>query len=123
MLRRSFRLLTEPASLKPRVVSRVVREHARGFRLLTEPASLKRPTCPVPTPTPTSPGFRLLTEPASLKRGVFSVQRDDLDGFPAPHRAGLIEASGAGLGARARARFRLLTEPASLKLRPCVQPV
>ena len=87
-----FRLLTEPASLKP--AGRVVclPDGRVGFRLLTEPASLKRPRAPTRARPKTRP-------------------------FPAPHRAGLIEALRRAAPPRKRTpRFRLLTEPASLKL-------
>ena len=41
-------------------------------------------------------GFRLLTEPASLKPLSFgSLTHAAVMVFPAPHRAGLIEAPGA----------------------------
>ena len=86
----SFRLLTEPASLKRERPCLLPRRRAR-FRLLTEPASLKllvADHC-----DPATPGFRLLTEPASLKHihDNLPVLRS-LDTFPAPHGAGLIEA-------------------------------
>ena len=109
----SFRLLTEPASLKrgSRVRAPTVDP---GFRLLTEPASLKRHRG-VPRVRPYV-RFRLLTEPASLKPGLDDAEPARVVRFPAPHRAGLIE---AGSRARAPSRtadsFRLLTEPASLK--------
>ena len=62
----SFRLLTEPASLKLEAGGGVVDDAGEGFRLLTEPASLKR----------------------------VAIHCGSADGlaFPAPHRAGLIEA-------------------------------
>ena len=61
----SFRLLTEPASLKrARMSDR--RGHPRGFRLLTEPASLKRRRHRRRVHQGMA-SFRLLTEPASLK--------------------------------------------------------
>ena len=63
-------------------------------------------------------GFRLLTEPASLKRQLLGAHLLELVVFPAPHRAGLIEATCLPGGPAERTGcFRLLTEPASLKLR------
>ena len=137
-----FRLLTEPASLKRhdggeevRIAMRFPAPHRAGliearvrvsgattralrFRLLTEPASLKR----CGSGWRPSPGgrFRLLTEPASLKHLVDArIPRRRLQGFPAPHRAGLIEAAScARTPSRGSSSFRLLTEPASLKPSP-----
>ena len=85
----SFRLLTEPALLK---LGRHRRDDGRGdrFRLLTEPASLKQPAVRVQRHHGT--GFRLLTEPASLKRSIAIAIPVHTKRFPAPHRAGLIEA-------------------------------
>ena len=114
---RGFRLLTEPASLKLALrasdLSAVI-----GFRLLTEPASLK-------LQGPDSERtlrvrFRLLTEPASLKRPGCRGGAPATPAFPAPHRAGLIEAGGRAPPLRSHGSpcFRLLTEPASLKLNP-----
>ena len=116
--RSSFRLLTEPASLKPRRAPAGQLLADRGFRLLTEPASLKRMVRLLVY----DPGgcFRLLTEPASLKpSGRTATLRTNRRAFPAPHRAGLIEASRRGTPASGpgTAGFRLLTEPASLKRR------
>ena len=60
------------------------------FRLLTEPASLKQRHQPIVQRH--QPSFRLLTEPASLKRRQRGCAGDVRRRFPAPHRAGLIEA-------------------------------
>ena len=133
-----FRLLTEPASLK-RCPGRRAGSAAGRFRLLTEPASLKRPHVRVSRHFPAG-GFRLLTEPASLKHPAPGRTMAECLEFPAPHRAGLIEAryhkvplrSPGAFPAPHRAglieattgppepplfvgSFRLLTEPASLK--------
>ena len=67
-----FRLLTEPASLKPLMMSRCRFPRGR-FRLLTEPASLKRGLLRRERPADAS--FRLLTEPASLKPGRAEQRR------------------------------------------------
>ena len=116
----SFRLLTEPASLKRLGVDRGADRDA-GFRLLTEPASLKRNRVvragypPSPFPAPHRAGLiEATTRPSSSSSA---------SGFPAPHRAGLIEAwAPPRTGAQGRTgSFRLLTEPASLK-RPGRRP-
>ena len=61
-----------------------------GFRPFTGPASLKHL---LPHDLhPAVPGFRPFTGPASLKRAVGFIDADVI-GFPALHRAGLIEAS------------------------------
>ena len=63
-----------------------------------------------------TPGFRLLTEPASLKQLGTAPVTTAVQEFPAPHRAGLIEAGRPPRSAfRPAGCFRLLTEPASLK--------
>ena len=65
---------------------------------------------------PLDAGFRLLTEPASLKPAPGRLQNVQVEGFPAPHRAGLIEATVTDPSPPIfRGSFRLLTEPASLK--------
>ena len=43
--------------------------------------------------------FRLLTEPASLKQRAAGQYHDPQCEFPAPHRAGLIEAASRGMRA------------------------
>ena len=60
------------------------------FRLLTEPASLKQLLADRPPRRAGS--FRLLTEPASLKHHRRRCRFGAARVFPAPHRAGLIEA-------------------------------
>ena len=87
---------------------------ADSFRLLTEPASLKRPRETAGQGPVGS--FRLLTEPASLKHYDGCRNDDCRCEFPAPHGAGLIEAEEEVMNKNSIAMgFRLLTEPASLK--------
>ena len=69
----SFRLLTEPASLK-RTRRDLPLPRRLRFRLLTEPASLKH-DAGEPFLNPRRVCFRLLTEPASLKRGTSGSAR------------------------------------------------
>ena len=110
-----FRLLTEPASLKP----------GRRGSALARPGRFPAPhraglieALGAHDGPPGPAGFRLLTEPASLKRLASprpALPRQAV--FPAPHRAGLIEASRwRAASISTPPSFRLLTEPASLKL-------
>ena len=86
-----FRLLTEPASLK-RFNRLPIFAYSIRFRLLTEPASLKLAYRSGESPL-LALSFRLLTEPASLKQKQPRHNGGDGRWFPAPHRAGLIEAT------------------------------
>ena len=87
-----FRLLTEPASLKLGNIGggwKVVRAFPAPHRAgLIEAARTRWATTPSPRTS-----FRLLTEPASLKPvRPPGPSRGAVQWFPAPHRAGLIEA-------------------------------
>ena len=118
-----FRPFTGPASLK-RCVRVDLPPSAVGFRPFTGPASLKH-RAPGPSPWPSSSfrpftgpaslkpapppqfvsafraaGFRPFTGPASLKQLEAARRQVVFGGFPALHRAGLIE---AGKGASAAA--------------------
>ena len=134
-----FRLLTEPASLKPRVFNSVSTRlndsfpapHRAGLIEAAPPGS--KPAAGIQFPAPHRAGLIEASAtracrgkwggfPAPHRAGLIEASEPPpaapgraRSGFPAPHRAGLIEAWPPALPALPAARFRLLTEPASLK--------
>ena len=133
----SFRLLTEPASLKPApgrhdgpARTAFPAPHRAGLieAIILQPSSRASPGL-FPAPhraglieacsTPGAAGRRD-EFPAPHRAGLIEACRCRLairsrTGFPAPHRAGLIEAAAPTSSSRCSSCFRLLTEPASLK--------
>ena len=135
-----FRLLTEPASLKPPdgdppvgAAGEFPAPHRAGLIEATTCGAASNPAMMFPAPHRAGLIEASVVEyfssppaafPAPHRAGLIEAPSCGWSWtsgrkFPAPHRAGLIEAAtGRCCGRPRRCSFRLLTEPASLKPEP-----